>query len=326
MKALYSLKRNILSLNPSLYTSLHIFDHTVKPILLYGSEIWSCSLPKKTNIDDLFDYSKISKNFFSEKLHIHFCKYILGVHKRSSNFAVASELGRFPIQVNILLSALSYWHRLETTSSELLADAFVCSKNLHRKGLNTWYTSISNILKLLNVTVTTEMLLDMSVKSFRKFMKNIILDNYKRFWSDFRVNNSDGKLRTYFTFKDHFQFEHYLNVVKNFDKRRSLTKFRISAHRLKIEQGRFSKPPIPVDKRVCEHCSITEDEFHCLIVCPRYNVIRNNLFSVVQKHCLKFSSLDSKSKFNWLLSNTDDIIVTELSNFIHEIFNIHDSH
>ena len=49
VKALYSLKRNILSLNPSIYTSLHIFDHTIKPILLlYGSEIWSCSMPKKS--------------------------------------------------------------------------------------------------------------------------------------------------------------------------------------------------------------------------------------------------------------------------------------
>ena len=116
VKALYSLKRNILSLNPSIYTSLHIFDHTIKPILLYSSEIWTCSLSKKATIHDFFDFSKISKTFHSEKLHIHFCKYILGVHKKSSNFAVASELARYPIQVNILLSALFYWHRLETTS------------------------------------------------------------------------------------------------------------------------------------------------------------------------------------------------------------------
>ena len=83
VKALYSLKRNILSLNPSIYTSLHIFDHTVKPILLYGSEIWLCSFSKKDTIHDLFNYSKISKSFNSEKLHIHFCKYILGVHKKA---------------------------------------------------------------------------------------------------------------------------------------------------------------------------------------------------------------------------------------------------
>ena len=47
VKALYSLKRNILSLNPSIFTSLPIFDHTIKPILMYGSEIRACSLSKK---------------------------------------------------------------------------------------------------------------------------------------------------------------------------------------------------------------------------------------------------------------------------------------
>ena len=62
--------------------------------------------PKKATIHDLFDFSKISKTFYSEKLHIHYSKYILSVHKRSSNFAVFSELARYPIQVNILLSAL----------------------------------------------------------------------------------------------------------------------------------------------------------------------------------------------------------------------------
>ena len=87
VKALYSLKRNILSLNPSIFTSLHIFDHTIKPILMYGSEIWACSLSKKATNDDLFDFSRIYQSFYSEKLHIHFGKYILGVHKRSSNFA-----------------------------------------------------------------------------------------------------------------------------------------------------------------------------------------------------------------------------------------------
>ena len=125
---MHSLKRNIISLNPNINTSIHIFDHTIKPILLYGSEIWACSLPKKTSIDDLFDFNKIARSFYSEKLHIHFCKYILGVHKRSSNFAVFSELGRYSLQISILLSTLSYWHRLKNTNTELLSDAFACSK------------------------------------------------------------------------------------------------------------------------------------------------------------------------------------------------------
>ena len=47
IEALYSLKYNIISLNPNVNTSIYIFDHTIKPILLYGSEIWACFLPRK---------------------------------------------------------------------------------------------------------------------------------------------------------------------------------------------------------------------------------------------------------------------------------------
>ena len=38
-----------------------------------------------------------------------------------------------------------------------------------RKGLNSWFTSINNMLKLLNISVTTEMLIDLSAKSFKKY-------------------------------------------------------------------------------------------------------------------------------------------------------------
>ena len=44
--------------------------------------------------------------FFSklhcEKLRLKFCKFLLGVHKKSTNLAVQSELGRFPLHFDIL--------------------------------------------------------------------------------------------------------------------------------------------------------------------------------------------------------------------------------
>ena len=205
-------------------------------------------MSKKASVDDLFDFSKISRNFYSEKLHIHFCKYILGVHKRSSNFAVFSELARYPIQINILLSALSYWHRLENTNSELLSDAFVCSKTLHDKEVHTWFTSICNIFSLLGVSMvgSDNMLSTLNLNTFKKSIKNFVSNKFKDLCTQFRINNYDGKLRSYFSFKNNFQTEQYLSVIKKFDKRRCLTKFRIGSHKLKIETGRFSKPLIPL--------------------------------------------------------------------------------
>ena len=113
----------------------------------------------------------------------------------------------------------------------------------------------------------------------------------------------------------------YLNIITNFDKRRSLTNFGISSHRLKIERGRFSKNPTPLENRVCDHCPLElEGEIHFLTMCPKYAHIRNHLFSLVQKHCKNFILLSDNSKFDWLLSNTDNSIVIELSKFIDEAF------
>jgi hypothetical protein len=40
LKAYFKLQKDFLSHNPNIGTSIHVFDHTIRPILLYGSEIW----------------------------------------------------------------------------------------------------------------------------------------------------------------------------------------------------------------------------------------------------------------------------------------------
>ena len=40
LKAFFKLKSIFGELSPNINTSLHIFDHTIKPILLYGYEVY----------------------------------------------------------------------------------------------------------------------------------------------------------------------------------------------------------------------------------------------------------------------------------------------
>ena len=96
----------MLHLQPSVKTCLHVFDHTVVPILLYGSEIWGSFDPKKAKFRNGINLEKIYKNIEPEKIHVKFLKYILGVHKKSSNFAVLSEFGRYPLYINIVKAML----------------------------------------------------------------------------------------------------------------------------------------------------------------------------------------------------------------------------
>ena len=58
-------------------------------------------------------------------------------------------------------------------------------------------------------------------------------------WNRNKEKFSDGKLDTYITVKN----KKFLDKIKNFEQRRTLTRFRISAHKLAIENGRYKEFP-----------------------------------------------------------------------------------
>jgi hypothetical protein len=96
----------------------YVHCYTIKPILLYGYEIWGSFNPTTARFrNEIITLDKIYQNLKCELLHTKFRKFILGVHKKSTNFGVLSELGRFPIYYDIFKYMLNYWHRLETLHS-----------------------------------------------------------------------------------------------------------------------------------------------------------------------------------------------------------------
>ena len=83
------------------------------------------------------------------------------------------------------------------------------------------------------------------------------------------------KLCTYNHFKQKYHSEPYLNYITDPSTRKEVTRFRISAHSLRIETGRYKK--LDRDKRICLMCNSgdVEDEFHFIIKCQAYLDIRN---------------------------------------------------
>ena len=133
-------------------------------------------------------------------------------------------------------------------------------------GFQLWFSASHSIFSLLDIPYTNNKLKCLNLNNFKKSIKRIVLTKYKEFGAQFRLNNIDGKLRTYFSIKDHLETEQYLSVIKDFDKRRRLTKFRISSNKLKIETGIFTRPLTALEQRVCGHCLMTiEDEYHFLM-------------------------------------------------------------
>jgi hypothetical protein len=93
LKALFKVKKCFQGHSPKINTIFHIFDYTIKPILLYGSEIWAPFPAQKllTQGDNYF--SKVCRDLIVGKAHFKLCKYSIKVGKRATNSAVMGELG-----------------------------------------------------------------------------------------------------------------------------------------------------------------------------------------------------------------------------------------
>ena len=109
-RALFSIKQSIFDKTIKPSGVLRIFDSLIKPIGLYGSEIWlgykSCYQNK--SLDAMFDMSFKCYNEF-DKIFIRFSKFVLGVHSKASNFGVLSELGQFPLIISVITSCINFW-------------------------------------------------------------------------------------------------------------------------------------------------------------------------------------------------------------------------
>ena len=118
------------SFNQTLIITLDLFDTMIKPILLYSSDFWGClKLPKENPI---------------EKLHMMFCKQILGVQKQTTNVGVLLELGRIPLDIYANIFAIKKWGKVKGKhSNDLLLSSYndVVNENL------PWISNIKTLLE-----------------------------------------------------------------------------------------------------------------------------------------------------------------------------------
>ena len=141
------------------------------------------------------------------------------------------------------------------------------------------------------------------------FLNNINVDNHNKVFqrlSDNYLQQSQShisipvsKLWTYNLIKKDNGMEPYLIKIKNFNYRKSLTKFRPSNYDLMIEAGRYRKT-----KGFCPFCiaSVT-DEIHFLINCSTYNNARREVLNDCIKLKPKFSYYTDPEQFIFLLTN-----------------------
>ena len=81
----------------------------------------------------------------------------------------------------------------------------------------------------------------------------------------------------YRNYKDNFSFSTYLDNVDVKAHRIALTRLIVSSHSLRIESGRWERPVIPRNNRLCTQCHKLDDEYHLLMECTLLQDLRNRL-------------------------------------------------
>lgn len=279
---------------------LELFDKLVWPILCYGGQVWGFSKPVQ-----------------QERVHLQFCKKLLGVKKSTQNDFIYGDLGRVSIQTYITQSIINYWFKiLESEQTKYIKNAYkLMMTDLENKPNNiNWASKVRDLLSTLGFY---EVWLNQGVGNKGNFLTELKLrlnDNFIQSWNS-RI--SESSRANFYSLFSNFNFQLYLDTVKVKKFRIAFSKLRLSSHRLEIEVGRWAKPNrTPIDQRKCHSCNKLEDEFHFLLEC--------NLYIEIRKQYIKryYWNRPNMIKLKELMSSNNKKVLLNLCIFTQKAFKI----
>ena len=233
-----------------------IFEVKIKPLLLYGCEMWGVQKVDKV-----------------ERVHSKFCKMVLNVGRTCPNFLAMSECGRFHLFVDYHLRALKYWNKLINMDSKRYAKK--CYMQLYTQDQNdkqNWVTQIRKLLCSLGFghvwfsqTVGNRTLL------FAKIKERLVDISFQEINSC--INNFSPEYLNYHPFL--FERAPYLSSIQSFRQRRMLAMLRTYSLPLKNNLFRWYTS----STNMCNSChsKCIEDEFHILFICEKYDDQRKQI-------------------------------------------------
>ena len=278
--------------------AIKLFNSLVSPVLEYGSEVWASSL----NLAQL------------DKLQIKFIKRLLHVRQQTTNLACLCEVGEMPLSLKISQRIVKFYLRIkELPSDNIVKQMYHLLENLDDLGYHTWATDLKKHCSVLGIDLT-----DLDIKTRKDFpaIKKKIKSEYAA-QAISSLSDNNPKLRTYRLFKTNFSLEPYLHITI-LKYRVSLSKFRLSSHRLQIEVGRYTRPKTPVEDRLCKYCedNAVEDEMHFLLTCNCYSDIRSEMLGTVQSIIPEICNQSPVNKFVSIVASDDLNVLYALGKFL----------
>ena len=164
-------------------TKLSLFDSMVRPILLYGAEVWG-----------------IYKFKARDKLHIKFLKSLLGVKMQIPNYAVLGEFGRYPLSIICKHRALNFWYKIMSNSNQSLYEAYVTERN--ENNANNWSNKTCSLIDHLGLTYV-RLYYDNNA-NYHNIFKTRLQDQFIQEWKTSIINSPE--LSLYCKFKKEFSY------------------------------------------------------------------------------------------------------------------------
>lgn len=299
-KALFALLKKSKTLGLPFDIQIDLFNKTIKPVLLYGAELWGYG-----NCDIL------------ERVHLKFLKYLFNFKKSTPSYMIYGELGIVPISVDIQSRILTYWTKLieDTEFTKLSSGMYYAIHTLYTTSIfkSDWLQNIQNLLCSLGFSGIwqNQYCQNSDFSWLRLALKQKLHDLYIQKW--FTLLNSDSSsCCSYRLFKSKFESSTFLKILPE-HMSKLLLKFRTRNHRLPIETGRWSG--IPLSDRKCTLCSNDiGDEYHYILCC--------NYFLAERKQFIKpyYFRRPNVLKYRDLMNTENKMQLINLCKFLRILF------
>ncbi len=117
-------------------------------------------------------------------------------------------------------------------------------------------------------------------------------------------------MQCYLSLKREYSTAEYLFTVSDKKLRSTLTRYRLSGHKLMIETGRHRQTWLPPEQRLCSHCDLNqmETELHFLTECSKYTDIRTVYYDKIQQIHPTFTTLPDHGETSVSARRTQDLL------------------
>lgn len=274
-------------------TLFKIFDAKIKPILLYGSEIWGYKQ---------YDYI--------ERVQNKICKMVLGVGRDVRNKIVLGECGRFPIYIDTQVQVMKYWCKIiHLEENRYPRQCYDMLLRQDRAGKNNWVTNIRNILCKIGFGIVWEMQNPGNINMFLTSFKTRLQDIYRQNW-----NEAVSSVQDYILYHPEIIKAAYISDLDNIKHRRAVCLLRSSSIALN-GIPRFGNMR---NDCFCKQCdgNHVEDLIHFLLKCPRYTRLRQKYIPPFYFRC------PSSTKVQLLILNLKGKLACKVAVYITECLNI----